>query len=147
MINLLQYREYWERVADRLDSVTGVLPVTIDKEMSRRIQSLTADSVTLFVFPPLADSSAKYADSYQEDNRCVVFVMEKYDPMRKHSFNVLIETQPIAESVKSMLLNDLTAPCAPFRIEVGSIETAPETELYGVFAGWSIAFNIKSTGL
>lgn len=147
MINLLHYREYWERVADRLDSVTGVLPVTIDKNMSRRIQSLTSGSVSLFVFPPLADSATKNPDSFRENNRCVVFVMEKYDPQRKKSFDILEETQPIAELVKSMLLDDLSAPCAPFRIEVDSIETAPETELYGMFAGWSIAFNAKSTGL
>lgn len=147
MINLLQYREYWERVAARLESVTGVLPVTIDKDMSRRIQSLASGSVTLFVFPPIADSTAKNADSFKEDNRCVIFVMKKYDPQRKTSFDILEETQPVTENVKSMLLDDLSAPCAPFKIEVDSIETAPETELYGVFAGWSIAFNAKSTGL
>ena len=38
MINLSLFREYWQSVADRLDSITGVLPITIDKEMGKKIQ-------------------------------------------------------------------------------------------------------------
>lgn len=30
MINLLHYREYWEGVGRRVNSITEVLPVTID---------------------------------------------------------------------------------------------------------------------
>lgn len=144
MINLAQYREYWEGVARRIDSVTGVLPVTIDDQMGKKIQSLPADSVTLFVFPPLAESEAKNADNFKELNKCVVFVMAKYDPQRRNSFDLLEQTQPIIDEVKSILLADQRAGCPVMRIDVGSIDTAPETELYGRFAGWSIAFNVTS---
>lgn len=147
MINLARYRQYWQNVADRLDSVTGVLPVTIDKEMSRRIQSLRSGSVTLFVFPPMAEGSGKNVDSFSEGNNCVLFVMKKYDPQRQTSFDVLEETQPVAEAVKSLLLDDQRAPCFGFKVELQSIETAPETELFGMFAGWSVAFNAKTPGL
>ena len=144
MINLVQYREYWEGVARRVDSLTGVLPVTIDDQMGKKIQSLPADSVTLFVFPPLAKSEAKNVDNYKEVNKCVVFVMTKYDPQRRSSFDVLEQTQPVIDRVKSVLLNDQRAGCPVMRIDAGSIDTAPETELYGRFAGWSIAFNVTS---
>lgn len=147
MINLTLYREYWQGVADRLNSVTGVLPVTIDKEMGKKIQALPAGSLTLFVFPPLADSTAKSSDAFKEANQCVVFVMKKYNPMKESSFDLLEQTQPAAEDVKKCLLDDQRGACPAFTVDVASIETAPETELYGTFAGWSIAFNANSFGL
>ena len=144
MINLVQYREYWEGVVRRLDSINGVLPVTIDDQMGKKIQSLPADSITLFVFPPLAESNAKSVDNFKEVNKCVVFVMAKYDPQRRSSFDLLEQTQPIIDEVKSLLLGDQRAGCPVMRVEVDSIDTAPETELYGRFASWSIAFNVTS---
>ena len=112
--------------------------------MGKKIQSLPADSVTLFVFPPLAESGAKNADNFKEVNKCVVFVMAKYDPQRRSSFDLLVQTQPVIEAVKAVLLADQRAGCPVMRIDAGSIDTAPETELYGRFAGWSIAFNVTS---
>ncbi len=144
MINLVKYRAYWEGVSSRVDSITGVLPVTIDEQMGKKIQSLPANSVTLFVFPPLAESDAKNVDNFKEVNKCVVFVMAKYDPQRRSSFEVLEQTQPIIDEVKNTLLNDQRAGCPVMRIDAGSIDTAPETELYGRFAGWSMAFNVTS---
>ena len=144
MINLVQYREYWEGVVRRLDSINGVLPVTIDDQMGKKIQSLPADSITLFVFPPLAESNAKSVDNFKEVNKCVVFVMAKYDPQRRSSFDLLEQTQPIIDEVKSLLLGDQRAGCPVMRVEVDSIDTAPETELYGRCAGWSIAVNVTS---
>lgn len=144
MINLVHYREYWQRMPLRIDSITGVLPVTIDDQMGKKIQSLPADSVTLFVFPPLAESKARNADNFKEVNRCVVFLMAKYDPQRRSSFDVLEQTQPIIDLVKECLMVDQSSGCPFMRIDPESIETAPETELYGRFAGWSIAFNVTS---
>lgn len=134
MINLLHYREYWEGVGRRVNSITEVLPVTIDEQMGKKIQSLPANSVNLFVFPPLAESGAKNVDNFKEVNKCVVFVMAKYDPQRRNSFDVLEQTQPIIDEVKSILLKDQRAGCPVMRVEVDSIDTAPETELYGRFA-------------
>lgn len=145
MINLVQYREYWEGVSRRVGSITGVLPVTIDDQMGKKIQSLPVESVSLFVLPPMAESDSKNADNFKELNRCVVFVMAKYDPQRRSSFSLLEQTQPIVEEVKKVLLGDQRAGCPVMRVDVKSIDTAPETELYGRFAGWSIAFNVTSS--
>ncbi len=124
MINLLHYREYWEGVGRRVNSITEVLPVTIDEQMGKKIQSLPANSVNLFVFPPLAESGAKNVDNFKEVNKCVVFVMAKYDPQRRNSFDVLEQTQPIIDEVKSILLKDQRAGCPVMRVEVDSIDTA-----------------------
>jgi len=144
MISLADYRKYWEGLARRVEALTGVLSVTIDDQMGKKIQSLPAESVTLFVLPPLAESDAKNVDNFKEVNKCVVFVMAKYDPQRRNSFDVLEQTQPIIDEVKSILLGDQRAGCPVMRVEADSIDTAPETELYGRFAGWSIAFNVTS---
>lgn len=142
MINLLQYREYWERVADRLDSVSGVLPVAVDKDMGKKIQALPTGSVTLFILPPGGESDSKTPDAFREANQCVVFVMEKYDPQRKTSFAALESSQKAIEEVKTLMLDDLAAGCPVMRFDVSTLNTLPETEFFAGFAGWSIGFKI-----
>lgn len=142
MINLLQYREYWERVADRLESVTGVLPVAVDKDMGKKIQALPTGSVTLFILPPGGESESKNPDAFREANQCVVFVMEKYDPQRKTSFAALESSQKAIEEVKALMLDDLAAGCPVMRFDVSTLNTLPETEFFAGFAGWSIGFKI-----
>lgn len=142
MINLLQYREYWERIADRLDSITGVLPVAVDKDMGKKIQALPTGSVTLFILPPGGESDSKNPDAFREANQCVVFVMEKYDPQRKTSFAALESSQKAIEDVKALMLDDLAAGCPVMRFDVSTLNTLPETEFFAGFAGWSIGFKI-----
>ena len=142
MISLSAYRQYWERVADRLDSLSGMLPVAVDKDMGKKIQALPAGSVTLFVLPPGAESRAQSPDAFREDNQCVVFVMEKYDPQRKTSFATLETSQRAIEEVKTLMLDDLAAGCPVMRFDVSTLNTLPETEFFAGFAGWSIGFKI-----
>lgn len=142
MINLLQYREYWERVADRIDSITGVLPVAVDKDMGKKIQALPTGTVTLFILPPGGESDSKNPDAFREANQCVVFVMEKYDPQRRTSFEALESSQKAIEEVKALMLADLAAGCPVMRFDVSTLNTLPETEFFAGFAGWSIGFKI-----
>lgn len=142
MINLLQYREYWERVAARLDSVTGVLPVAVDKDMGKKIQALPTGSVTLFILPPGGESDSKNPDAFREANQCVVFVMEKYDPQRKTAFAALESSQKAIEEIKTLMLDDLASGCPVMRFDVSTLNTLPETEFFAGFAGWSIGFKI-----
>ena len=142
MINLLQSRESWERVAGRLESVTGVLPVAEDKDMGKKIQALPTGSVTLFILPPGGESDSKNPDAFCEANQCVVFVMEKYDPQRKTSFSALESSQKAIEEVKALMLDDLAAGCPVMRFDVSTLNTLPETEFFAGFAGWSIGFKI-----
>lgn len=142
MINLLQYREYWDRAAGRVDSITGVLPVAVDKDMGKKIQALPTGSVTLFILPPGAESNSKNPDAFREANQCVVFVMEKYDPQRKSAFDALESSQRAIEELKAMMLDDLAAGCPVMRFDVSTLNTLPETEFFANFAGWSIGFKI-----
>ncbi len=143
MISLTQYREYWQGVAERIEGITDVLPVTVDKSMGDKIKGLPKGSTSLFILPPGAEGAGGI-DSFNEKNMCVVFLMAKYDPQRKTAFELLEETQPLIEKVKAVMLADQSAGCPVMRVDVSSIDTMPETELYGNFAGWSIGFNVKS---
>lgn len=142
MINLLKYREYWERVAARLDSVTGVLPVAVDKDMAKKIQALPTGSVTLFILPPGGESESRNPDAFREANQCVVFVMEKYDPQRRETWSVLETSQTVVEELKSKMLDDLAAGCPLMRFDVSTLNTLPETQFFAGFAGWSVGFKI-----
>lgn len=144
MISLAKYRKFWETIVSTVPEIQSILPVTIDDHMGKKIQALPADRLTLFMFPPLAESDSRNADAFREVNRCVVFVMSKYDPQRRSSFDLLEEIQPVVETVKSRMLAMSGAACLPFKVDAGSIETAPETELYGRFAGWSLTFTAHS---
>lgn len=142
MIGLKEYREYWERVAARVESITGVLPVAVDKDMGKRIQSLPTGSVTLFVLPPAGQSDSRNPDAFREQNTCVVFVMEKYDPQRRTAFDTLETSQRAIEDLKAAMLDDMSTGCPVMRFDVSTLNTMPETEFFAGFAGWSIGFKL-----
>lgn len=142
MIDLKEYREYWERVAQRVDSLTGVLPVAADKDMGKKIQALPTGSVTLFIIPPGGESTSRNPDAFKEANQCVIFVMEKYDPQRRTAFDTLESSQKAIEGIKAVMLDDMAAGCPVMRFDVSTLNTLPETEFFAGFAGWSIGFKI-----
>ncbi len=142
MINLTAYKEYWERLAKRVEGLTDVMPVTVDEAMSKRINSIRTGSVTLFILPPAAESEAKNADNFREENDCVVFIMEKYDPQRRDAWSVLETSQAVIEDLKSCMLDDLAAGCPLMRFDVSTLNTLPETQFFAGFAGWSVGFKI-----
>ncbi len=145
MIDLKEYFNFWQGVAaGPLRGEAKMLPVTIDREMGKKIQALPPESLTLFVLPPVAKSTAKSADAYLEESECVVFLMKKYAPQRVAAWDVLADVLPEVEAMKRALLQACGSPCSRMRLEVSSIETAPETELYGTFAGWSVSFSLIS---
>ncbi len=144
MIDLKEYREYWERAVGRLKSLSGILTVAVDKDMAKKIQSLPTGSVTLFVIPPGAESESRSVNAFRETNQCVVFVMEKYDPMRRSAFEVLESSQRAIEEIKQMMIEDMAAGCPVMRFDVSTLNTLPETEFFAGFAGWSIGFRINT---
>lgn len=145
MVPLELFEKYCWYLVNTVEGLDELLPVTIDDQMGKKIMSLPSGQVTLFMFPPIAESKGASVDAYSEVNRCVLFVMAKYDPLRETSYNLLKKLQPVIESVKENLIASRHEfLCEPYQIDVSSIETAPETELYGRFAGWSVGFEVTS---
>ena len=143
MIQLFDYKKYWEGVAARVDEVAEAMPVTVDEEMGKRLAAIKAGTVTLFYLPPAAEASGR-PDAFQEDNVCVVFIMKKYDPQREQTYDVLADTQKAIEAVKATMINDQYNGCPVMRVDLKTINTLPETEFYRAFAGWSLGFTVKS---
>lgn len=143
MISLVFYRQAIEAIAAEVPGLNSVLPVTVDKEMAKVIQAIPKECVTLFLLPPSAQSETDNPDAWVEDNECVLFVMERYDPSRRSSFDVLETSQVVAQAFVDRLLAQ-TRSCPRISVELPSINMQPETQFYAGFAGWSIGFKIIS---
>lgn len=147
MIDLKIYREYWEGVQKRIPGIKKILPVTIDEEMSKTIQGISKDDCpVLFILIPSATGNSTSADNIQENNLCVVFLMDKYDPQRKGAYQTIEEIQPVMEQIKRILIEDSATDCPVIsKIDLTSLSTLPESGFYRTFAGWSLAFSFKTT--
>lgn len=147
MIDIKIYREYWEGVQKRIPGIKQILPVTIDEEMSKTIQGISKDDCpVLFILIPSATGNSTSADNIQENNLCVVFLMDKYDPQRKGAYQIIEEIQPVMEQIKRILIEDSATDCPVIsKIDLTSLSTLPESGFYRTFAGWSLAFSFKTS--
>ena len=144
MITLKSYREYWEAMADRVEGLGSVEPLAVEAGMADKVNAVRdAEAPVLFYLPPSGQGSGSI-DSFADDNLCVIFVMARYTPRVQTSFEVLEQVQPVVEAVKARLLADSALPCHFLQVDPTKISTIPEAELFGNWAGWSIAFTVKS---
>lgn len=144
MIRLEDYREYWEEVRKRVPDLTDVMAVTVDDNMARKIQKLPLGSVILFWLPPNSTGKGNHVDDFRDRDQCIVFVMEKYDPSRRDTMEVLASTQKAIERVKYLILDSQRCSCTPVRLADMNLSTMAETKFFAGFAGWSLAFNAFS---
>lgn len=144
MIRLEDYGEYWQEVKRRIPDLTGVMPVTVDEDMTKKIRDLPLGSITLFWIPPHSSGKGTNVDNYTESDVCIVFVMEKYDPSRQESIETLEHTQQAIERVKALILDSQCSACTPLKLAALDLNTMPETKFFAGFAGWSISFHAKS---
>ena len=146
MINITEYRYFWEAMKETVAGIRTVMALTVDEEMGRRLQALGRDDLpALFWLPPEADAEGNStADSLHERNSCVVYVMTKYDPQRSSALEALETTLPIAENLKAVLLRECCGRCGLLNIDPASISTLPETRLYRNLAGWIVGFTAET---
>lgn len=144
MIALKILREYWESIIGRIDGLKSVVPLTIEANMADKVGKVPENSTpTLFYLPPTAEGKGN-PDAYGEENMCVIFVMQKYNPRTTTSADVLEAVQPIVEALKARLVEDSQQPCHFLKVAGPTISTLPETEFFGNWAGWSIGFTARS---
>ena len=145
MIQLSNYRSYWEGVAGRVEGLTATMGVTVDDDMGPALQDIAPEVTTLFWIVPNAQTHrGSDVDNYSEDNICVIFVMKKYDRQRVRAVEALEAVQPVIERVKQMIIDDMAAGCPALAgLDIASLSTIPETGFYGDFAGWSLGFKIN----
>lgn len=144
MIALKSLREYWESMIGRVDGLKSVVPLTVEANMADKVGNVKEEQTpTLFYLPPTASGKGN-PDAFGEDNMCVIFVMQKYNPRTSTSAEVLEDVQPIVEALKAKIIEDARRPCHFLKADISTISTLPETEFFGNWAGWSIGFTTKS---
>lgn len=83
MIDLQLYEDYLNDLIERVPGINGILPLTIDEDMGKQIQSLDSKHLPiLFVIIPSSTGNSPDVDNIHENNLCVVFLMAKYDNQR-----------------------------------------------------------------
>lgn len=141
MINLKDFRLYWEQMLERVPQLHSVEMISVEANMANKVGKIDAEQTpTLFYMPPTATAMGG-PDSWREENKCVIFIMQKYTPSRQTSAEVLEQVQPVVEAVKRLLVEDAGVPCLIPHINAASIDTLPETEFFANWAGWSVAFD------
>ena len=144
MIALKLLREYWEGMIGRVDGLKSVVPLTIEANMADKVGKTPESSTpALLYLPPTAEGKGD-VDAFGEENMCVIFVMQKYNPRTSTSTDVLEAVQPVVEALKAKIIEDSRRPCHFLKVDNSTISTMPETEFFGNWAGWSLAFTIKS---
>lgn len=142
MVNLVKYKEYWQRLPERVTGIGNVTFVTTSEDFGKIVQAMSPASLPmLWVLVPQSRSSGTTVDSFKERTVCVVFLMTKYDPQRKNEYDELAYIQYIIEEIKETMMNDVAGGCHILRsIDPQSVQTLPETEVYKTLVGWSISF-------
>ena len=143
MVNLTDYESYWQGIVRRIPGICSLFFVTVDQDMSRQVSSLEPSQLpALFVVVPSARTQGRNVDTMGEVNIAVAFLMQKYDPQREGCFAAIKQIQPLIQQVKRTLLDDAATGCPVLgQVDLESITTLPETDLYGMMAGWSIGLS------
>lgn len=143
MVSLVEYRNYWQGVLERVPSVRSLVPVTVDQDISHYLSSLSADQFpVLFLVVPEAQGTGPNVDAFTDRNEAMVLLADKYDPQRAMgAYQLLEDLQPAIEDIKQVMFADMTAGCPLLAdVDLRSIRTAPVSSLYNILAGWILSF-------
>ena len=142
MISLKTYREFYEDVMRRVPGIHSVRVVNVDQDMSDCLKSISSDELpVLFVVVPSAQETGTDPDNVEEDNLCLIFLMDRMDMQRRGPVRVLEDTQPLVESIKNVLRGDRNRRCCLMR-KLDRMTTTPETGFYTDYSGWSVSFKL-----
>lgn len=143
MTYLDDYEELWRDIAGELEDEITVMIVTATEEMGKEIRQLPDGAKVLFLLPPATAVKASDVD-WRDTDQCLVFLLRKYQPARIRAVDVLRDTQRDIDTLKQGLLDRwLDSGCNLSTVIPGTIDIQPETGLFGVFAGWSLAYKCE----
>lgn len=142
MVNLVKYKEYWQRLPERITGIGNVTFVAKSDDFGKIVQAMSPTALPmLWVLIPQSRGSGKTVDGFKERTIGVVFLMSKYDPQRKNEYDELSYIQPIVEDIKRTMMDDIARSCHILgSIDPSTVQTLPETEVYKTLAGWSVSF-------
>lgn len=145
MVDIKDYREYWEQYKERIPGISDVVPLTIDQDISKTVQNIKKDRMVLFMLVPEAKGSGMNVDAYEEKNEAVIFLGKKYDPQRGGSYACIEEVQPVISDIRDMMMEDMASGCPVLgTLDIDSIRIVPVSTWYNVLAGWMIDFTFTA---
>lgn len=126
----------------RVPGIHSVKVVNVDQDMSDCLKAIKRDELpALFLVVPSAQETGTEPDNVEEDNLCLIFLMDRMDVQRRGPVQVLEETQPLIEKVKEAMRGDRARGCHIMR-NLGKMTTTPETGFYTNYSGWSVSFKL-----
>ena len=145
MIDLKEYREYFEGMTLLTHGIGSVKLVNVAEDMSYTLTSIRKDDLpVLFVVVPAARESAdSEPDSIEEVNDCLLFLMDRADPQRQTALQTLERLHPLMEHLKAHLRADARMACHWLH-GLHGMATMPETGFYTHYAGWSLSFKVDT---
>ena len=145
MVNVKEYREYWEQYKERIPEISEVVPMTVEQDISKKVQGIKANSLVLFMLVPEVKTDGQTVDDYEHKNEGVVILAGKFDPQRGGSYQRIEEIQPYIEEIFGYILEDMAQNCPVLgQVDINSIRMIPVSTWYNVLAGWMIDFTFNA---
>lgn len=86
MVNIKEYREYWEQYKERIPEIKEVVPLTVEQDISKKVQNIKTGDLVLFMLVPEVKTEGENADNYSDKNEAVIVLAGKHDPQRGGSY-------------------------------------------------------------
>lgn len=145
MVNISDYRAYWEQYKTRIPAIREVIPLTVEQDISKKVQTIGSGELVLFMVVPEVKTDGENIDNFADKNEGVIFVGKKHDPQRGGSYSCIEELQPVIKDVRDYMLEDMGLGCPVLgKIDINSIRMVPVSTWYNVLAGWMIDFTFES---
>lgn len=145
MVNLNEYKGYFDFLVESTVGVNAMFPITFDVDINKYVQSLGPDSLpVLFVVMPTAESTSDNPDNIRESNYGLILLLDKLDIQRKSTFEIQSELQPVFEAIKTKIRSEYGNCGILGKIDLSSMTSVPESGLFAVMSGWSLGFRFES---
>jgi len=144
MVNLNDLEAYWNGVMITVPAIKKVFFVTEEGDMKDYLSDIkNSEQPFLVVIIPSAKSTGSQ-DAVQENNFNLVYVLSKEDSFEKTTFELQKELQPVMESIKNQLIEDMEGCGLMRRLNIGSMQTDPEKKIMTKATGWSLSFEFEN---
>lgn len=144
MVNLQDFEVYINGLSEKIGAKRTFF-LTAESDIKPMLQDITPEEQPfLLVIIPSAQSKGSTQDNVSELNLALVYLFKKHDAKDKPTFEVQKELQPHIEATKNQLIAD-KEECGIMReLDLSSMHTDPESQLFSALTGWSLTFEFDT---
>ena len=156
MIAVRKYKAFWDYVATQLTSITRVILVDDETELSKKISDVANGDILLVAAYPSSDLSQFDEDNLGDVDTCVIYVLMKIDPRNVDDDDIMTEretTQNLMKAIRLLMLdmevdwdniNDNTKMMK--QLIRGKQHVDRERNYFGC-NGYSLSFGLRTNGI